>query len=89
MTIIRGIAAGACAIAIAGAYQVSSPVSMPAMASAMPQSHLMCEEENAVGDCVRDTPSEQNGGDNCVLINELGACEDQQEVDDPAHTMLR
>lgn len=85
MTIIKGIAAGACAIAIAGAYQIS----MPEVASAMPQSHLMCEEENAVGDCVRDTPSEQNGGDNCVLVNELGACEDQQEVDDPAHTMLR
>ncbi|EHM14272.1 hypothetical protein MBOL_47860 [Mycobacteroides abscessus subsp. bolletii BD] len=55
----------------------------------MPQIHAMCEEENAVGDCIRDTPGEQTGGDSCVLINELGACEDQQEVDDPAHTMLR
>ncbi|TDH22926.1 hypothetical protein EJ571_12975 [Mycobacteroides franklinii] len=49
----------------------------------------MCEQENAIGDCIQDPPGMQNGGDDCVLVNELGACEDQQEVDDPAHTMLR
>ncbi len=84
VAIFRGIAAGACAIAMVGGSQILTPATY-----VMPQIHAICEEENAVGDCIRDTPGEQTGGDSCVLINELGACEDQQEVDDPAHTMLR
>ncbi|WP_198539848.1 hypothetical protein [Mycobacteroides franklinii] len=84
MTAIRGIVAGAFAIAMASTYQVATPT-----AYAMPEIRVMCEQENAIGDCIQDPPGVQNGGDGCVLVNELGACEDQQEVDDPAHTMLR
>ncbi|ORA64487.1 hypothetical protein [Mycobacteroides franklinii] len=69
---------------MASTYQVALPT-----AQAMPQIRVMCEQENAIGDCIQDPPGMQNGGDDCVLVNELGACEDQQEVDDPAHTMLR
>jgi hypothetical protein len=49
----------------------------------------MCERVNEVGDCEELPPNQQDSGDNCVLVNALGACEDKQEVDDPPHTMDR
>ncbi|WP_131822127.1 hypothetical protein [Mycobacteroides saopaulense] len=57
--------------------------------NAMSKTHMSCEKVNEFGDCEQDPPQQQNGGSNCVLVNELGACEDQQEVDNPPHTMDR
>ncbi|WP_078313039.1 MULTISPECIES: hypothetical protein [unclassified Mycobacterium] len=84
MASIGGVVAAACAAAIAGSFHVVVPV-----ASAAPTAHVMCERVNEVGDCEQDPPSQQDSGDNCVLVNELGACEDKQEVDNPPHTMDR
>ncbi len=83
---IRAAVVMAIAVTMSGSYQI---LGVPGAAEAMPQIRVMCEQENAIGDCVQDPPGVQNGGDGCVLINDWGACEDQQEVDDPAHTMLR
>lgn len=82
--IMRGIVTAAFAAMIAGAFQVSAPA-----AYAAPSSRVMCERVNEVGDCEELPPNQQDSGDNCVLVNALGACEDKQEVDDPPHTMDR
>ncbi len=84
MAIIRSAAAAAFAVAIAGLYQVAGPA-----VHAAPATHVMCERVNEVGDCEQDPPNQQDSGDNCVLVNVLGACEDKQEVDNPPHTMDR
>ncbi|MUM17020.1 hypothetical protein BI330_11595 [Mycobacterium sp. CBMA 623] len=80
---MRGIAAGAFLVAIAGAYFGAAPA-----ADAVPAIYARCETVNDVGDCVSETPGEQDA-DSCVLVNELGACEDQQEVENPPHAMLK
>lgn len=84
MASIGGVVAAACAAAIAGSLHAVVPV-----AYAAPTTHVMCERVNEVGDCEQDPPNQQDSGDNCVLVNELGACEDKQEVDNPPHTMDR
>ncbi|BAY00222.1 hypothetical protein MSTE_04930 [Mycobacteroides stephanolepidis] len=82
--IMRGVVTAAFAAVIAGAFQVSAPA-----AYAAPTARVMCERVNEVGDCEELPPNQQDNGDNCVLVNALGACEDRQEVDDPPHTMDR
>lgn len=86
MTVVfRGVVAAAFFIVFIGVGQVAGPA-----VYAAPETHVSCAKVNDVGDCVPDTPDVVDGGGNsCVLINELGACEDQQEVDDPAHTMVK
>ncbi|MBA0046689.1 hypothetical protein [Mycobacteroides sp. LB1] len=81
---IRGAVAVAFVVAITGAYQVSIPDMY-----ATHENRASCERVNVFGDCEQDPPSQQDGGDSCVLVNALGACESQQEVDDPPHTMDR
>ncbi|WP_078342559.1 hypothetical protein [Mycobacterium sp. D16R24] len=84
MANIGGAVAAACAAVIAGTFHVSVPT-----AYAVPTTRVMCERVNEFGDCEQDPPNQQDGGSNCVLVNELDACEDQQEVDNPPHTMDR
>lgn len=84
MTSVGGIIAAAGAAVIAGAFYVSAPT-----AYAAPTTRVMCEKVNEFGDCEQDPPNQQDSGDNCVLVNALDACEDQQEVDNPPHTMDR
>ncbi|MFD6199173.1 hypothetical protein ACFWE3_20975 [Mycobacteriaceae bacterium NPDC060252] len=84
MVVIRGVAAAAFAVATIGLYQVQGPAVI-----AVAQTRVMCERVNEFGDCEQDPPNQQDSGSNCVLVNALDACEDQQEVDNPPHTMDR
>ncbi|OAT71019.1 hypothetical protein AWB85_01670 [Mycobacteroides immunogenum] len=50
---------------------------------------ITCQEVSAVGDCVSKTPDEDNNRSGCAEINALGSCENQEQVEDPPHTMAR
>ncbi|AMW17830.1 hypothetical protein B5566_10330 [Mycobacterium sp. MHSD3] len=47
-----------------------------------------CESVNVYGNCQSDS-SASEGADPCVLINAVGACENQYQVEHPAHTMVK
>lgn len=52
--------------------------------------HLLaqCESVNVYGNC-QSGSSASEGADPCVLINAEGACENQYQVEHPAHTMVK
>ena len=50
---------------------------------------ITCQEVSAVGDCVSKTPEEDNNRGGCAEVNALGSCENQEQVEDPPHTMAR
>lgn len=50
---------------------------------------ITCQEVSAVGDCVSKTPDVDNNRSGCAEINALGSCENQEQVEDPPHTMAR
>lgn len=50
---------------------------------------ITCQEVSAVGDCVSKTPDEDNNRGGCAEVNALGSCENQEQVEDPPHTMAR
>lgn len=52
--------------------------------------HLLawCESVRVYGDCQSDS-SAPGEADPCVLINAVGACENQYQVEHPAHTMVK
>lgn len=52
--------------------------------------HLLaqCESVNIYGNCQSDSSASEDA-DPCVLINAVGACENQYQVEHPAHTMVK
>lgn len=50
--------------------------------------HASCEKVNIVGNCVPKT-SEDGNTNTCVAINALGACINQDQLENPPHTMAR
>lgn len=50
--------------------------------------HASCEKVNIVGNCVPKI-SEDGDTNTCVAINALGACVNQDQLENPPHTMAR
>lgn len=85
---VRHVAVAASVVSMAATIGLAGQVSS-GMASSSFKILISCPEVNAVGDCVSNTPDGDGNRGACASVNALGACENQEQVEDPPHTMAR
>lgn len=82
-TVRRGICTAIFTCVFMGVIHLESP-GVPTAWHMLAQ----CESVNIYGNCQSESSASEDA-DPCVLINAVGACENQYQVEHPAHTMVK